>query len=103
MTTPPTLPDDLAPTLVSALERLLAEVALTTAPELEVRVAYAGPRCVVCHEGGKLGGHHGEGGRVEWIHRSCHRRLHRRHNPKPTGKARARLHDKRQRVITLPA
>jgi len=35
-------------------------------------------RCVVCHQGGKLGGHHCAEDTVEWIHKSCHRRLHQR-------------------------
>jgi len=41
--------------LVGRLERLLQEVTITRAPDLVVEVAYAGPRCVVCHAGGKLG------------------------------------------------
>jgi len=60
------------------VQRLLAEVTLTAAPPLVIDLTYAGPRCVVCHEGGKLGGHHGDSGLIEWIHRGCHRRLHRR-------------------------
>ena len=72
------LPLDLAPSLVDRLRALLAEVQLTHAPDLVIDLAYRGPRCVVCHLGGKLGGHHGDDGRIEWIHRKCHRRLHRR-------------------------
>ena len=72
------LPVDLAPALLGRLQRLLAEVSLTSAPALVIDLTYTGPRCVVCHEGGKLGGHHSQDGQVEWIHRACHRRLHRR-------------------------
>lgn len=72
------LPERLAPSLVAAVEGLLAEVALTEHPDLVVDLTYRGPHCVVCHEGGKLGGHHGADGRIEWIHKSCHRRLHQR-------------------------
>ena len=72
------LPLDLAPSLVDRLRALLAEVQLTHAPELVIDLTYRGPRCVVCHLGGKFGGHHGDDGRIEWVHRKCHRRLHRR-------------------------
>ena len=71
------LPVELAPSLVAQVEALLAEVALAAAPPLVIDLVYRGPRCVVCHDGGKLGGHHGPGGEVQWIHRKCHRRLHR--------------------------
>lgn len=74
----PVLPDDLAPALVERVERLLAEVATTSAPPISVDQSYRGPRCIVCHQGGKLGGHHDEAGQIQWIHRTCHRRLHRR-------------------------
>ena len=72
------LPLDLAPSLVQRRRQLLAEVPTTTAPALVIDLTYRGPRCVVCHLGGKLGGHHGDDGRVEWIHGKWHRRLHRR-------------------------
>ena len=74
----PVLPLDLAPALATRVLQLLAEVETTSAPPLVVDVADGGPRCVVCHAGGKLGGHHASDGRVEWIHKKCHRRLHRR-------------------------
>ena len=76
------LPLDLAPSLVQRLRQLLAEVRITTAPALVIDLTYRGPRCVVCHDGGKLGGHHGADGHVEWIHKKCHRRLHRRGRPR---------------------
>lgn len=72
------LPPDLAPSLTARVQQLLAEVAMTTAPDLVVDLVYAGPRCIVCHEGGKLGGHHDHDGQVEWIHKACHRKLHHR-------------------------
>lgn len=72
------LPLDLAPSLARRLQLLLAEVPTTSAPELVVDLTYRGPRCIVCHQGGKLGGHHADAGGNEWIHRKCHRRLHRR-------------------------
>ena len=79
-TSPLHMPTDLAPSLVERLLRLLDEVTLTNAPDVDVDVD-AVPndrhRCVVCHRGGKLGGHHASDGRVQWIHRACHRRLHR--------------------------
>ena len=72
------LPLDLAPSLTERVVRLLAEVDLTAAPDLVVEVVdHPVHRCVVCHRGGKLGGHHSADGRVQWIHRKCHRRLHR--------------------------
>ena len=79
-----TLPRDLAPALRERVVALLAEVPLAAARTTErpppvIDLTYRGPRCVVCHEGGKLGGHHGADGRVEWIHKSCHRQLHARH------------------------
>lgn len=77
--TAPHLPEDLAPALADRVAELLAQVAVVTAPPLVIDLTYSGPRCVVCHEGGKLGGHHGADGRVEWIHRACHRHLHQRH------------------------
>jgi hypothetical protein len=75
-----TLPPDLAPSLVEQVVELLDAVTLTPAPPLVIDLTYRGPRCVVCHQGGKLGGHHGRDGRIEWIHRKCHRRLHRSEN-----------------------
>jgi hypothetical protein len=72
------LPRDLAPALADRLRQLLAEVTLTSAPPLAIDLTYSGRRCVVCHEGGKLGGHHGDDGQVEWIHKTCHRQLHHR-------------------------
>ena len=70
------LPPDLAPSLAARVLRLLDEVPATTAPEVVVE-RHVVHRCVVCHQGGKLGGHHAADGRIQWIHRSCHRRLHR--------------------------
>ncbi len=74
----PVLPVDLAPSLAEALLRLLTEVPVVAAPALVIDLTDRAPPCVVCHQGGKLGGHHGADERIEWIHRSCHRRLHRR-------------------------
>ena len=71
------LPADLAPSLVERLLRLLSEVRLTHAPDIEFAVPNDRHRCVVCHRGGKLGGHHEADGRIPWIHRACHRLLHR--------------------------
>ena len=71
------LPADLAPSLAERLLRLLDEVTLTSAPDVEFAVPNDRHRCVVCHRGGKLGGHHAADGRIQWIHRTCHRRLHR--------------------------
>jgi hypothetical protein len=70
------LPPDLAPRLAERALQLVAEVGTTSAPDLVLEV-HPGHRCVVCHQSGKLGGHHGPDGRIQWIHRSCHRRLHR--------------------------
>lgn len=71
------LPLELAPSLAERLTRLLDEVTLTHAPAIEFAVPDDRHRCVVCHRGGKLGGHHAADGRIQWIHRTCHRRLHR--------------------------
>jgi hypothetical protein len=78
------LPPDLAPALTLRVLRLLDEVTPTSAPQLVVE-RHVVARCVVCHDGGKLGGHHAADGRIQWIHRSCHRRLHRsgRHDVGP--------------------
>lgn len=70
------LPLDLAPSLAERLLRLLAEVRITEAPELVPEPDARVHRCVVCHRSGKLGGHHGPDGAIQWIHRKCHRRLH---------------------------
>ena len=75
------LPADLAPSLAERVRLLLAEVPTVVAPELVFEVHTRSHRCVMCHQGGKLGGHHGPDGRVQWIHRSCHRRLHRSGRP----------------------
>ena len=74
----PVLPDGLAPAQVERVERLLSEVATTSAPPITIDLSYLGPRCIVCFGGGKLGGHHDDAGQLQWIHRTCHRRLHRR-------------------------
>jgi hypothetical protein len=78
------LPEQLAPALAARVHQLLAEVPLTVAPRrpFPKRTELRGPRCVVCHAGGRLGGHHADGGSIEWIHRSCHRHLHNRHKGK---------------------
>lgn len=78
------LPLELAPSLAARVRRLLREVSTTAAPELVVEVPYQ-HRCVVCHRGGKVGGHHGSDGSIQWIHAKCHRRLHRsgRHQVAP--------------------
>lgn len=80
MTVTITLPEQLAPSLVARVQQLLAEVTPTVAPRrpFPKRTEYHGPRCVVCHQGGRLGGHHAADGSIEWIHRSCHRQLHNR-------------------------
>lgn len=71
------LPPELAPSLTGRVVDLLAEVTVTVAPEVAAEVHPCPPRCVVCCRGGKLGGHHHPDGTVQWIHRGCHRRLHR--------------------------
>ena len=71
------LPAELAPSLADRLLRLLSEVTLTHAPDVEFAVHDDRHRCVVCHRSGKLGGHHAADGRIQWVHPKCHRRLHR--------------------------
>ena len=77
------LPADLAPALRERVLALLDEVRPAVVPRYDGRRArqQRENRCVVCHRGGVLGGHHGADGTVEWIHRSCHRKLHRRDAP----------------------
>ena len=75
------LPAELAPSLVQRITILLDQVALTRSPAVTPEPPRRPPRCVVCHRTGKLGGHHGASGSIEWIHRSCHRRLHQRGRP----------------------
>ena len=83
--TAPRLPIELAPSLRRQVFALLAEVPLAerstaTAPgAARRRHRYRENRCVVCHAAGVLGGHHDVAGEVQWVHRRCHRRLHRRH------------------------
>ena len=86
------LPADLAPSIVERLLRLLSEFTLTHAPDAEFAVPNDRHRCVVCHCDGKLGGHHAADGRIQWIHRACHRRLHRsgRHDAVVPGQSRSR-------------
>jgi hypothetical protein len=71
------LPLELAPSLADRVVNLLAEVHVTVAPALLVEIQADPHRCVVCHQSGKLGGHHDQDGTVRWIHRKCHRHLHR--------------------------
>jgi hypothetical protein len=76
-----TLPTELAPALRERITALLAEVRLVDDVPLLERALRFEPsfnKCVVCHRSGILGGHHDDRGRVVWVHRSCHRRLHRR-------------------------
>ncbi len=75
------LPEQLAPALAARVRALLAEVRIAAVPEpfLPRRVDHRGPRCVVCPQGGPLGGHHERDGSVSWVHKSCHRKLHARH------------------------
>ena len=77
MTSTVHLPADLAPSLAERLLRLLAEVTLTHAPDVEFAVHDDRHRCIVCHRSGKLGGHHAADGRIQWVHAKCHRKLHR--------------------------
>src|SRR3954449_5902174 len=77
-TTDISLPPQLAPALRGRVLDLLAEVELVISiPEPPRRRPPHPHRCVVCFRGRPLGGHHDEVGEVEWVHRSCHRRLHR--------------------------
>jgi hypothetical protein len=76
-TTAVQLPADLAPSLAERLLRLLSEVTLTRAPDVQFAVPSDSHRCVVCHRSGKLGGHHAADGGIQWVHAKCHRRLHR--------------------------
>ena len=71
------LPADLASTLAERLLRLLSEATLTYAPDVAPVSRGGSHRCVFCHRSGKRGGHHAADGRIQWIHRRCHRRLHR--------------------------
>ena len=77
------LPVPLAPSLTAQVLQLLAEVGTCEAPALVREIDEAPFRCVVCRKGGKLGGHHDPDGRVQWVHRRCHRRLHRSGRPAP--------------------
>lgn len=75
------LPAELAPALRARAVELLSQVAtVAEVPALDpaLRRPPTPNRCVVCHRAGVLGGHHDARGRVVWVHRSCHRRLHRR-------------------------
>lgn len=75
------LPAELAPTMRQQVVDLLAQVHLVCdVPALDpaLRREPAFNRCSVCHRSGTLGTHHDDHGHVVWVHRSCHRRLHRR-------------------------
>jgi hypothetical protein len=72
------LPVDLAPSLRQAAEQLVDECGLATHPSPSGPARIRTHRCTVCQRrGGKMGGHHRPDGSVAWIHKSCHRRLHR--------------------------
>ena len=79
----PVLPIELAPSLRRKVLALLAEVSLADRSRRTPRAdgrrrRHRDNRCVVCHSSGVLGGHHDGSGEIQWVHRSCHRRLHRR-------------------------
>lgn len=78
------LPSELAPQLRARVLALLDEVKTVERPPLALTnrsTRFEENRCEVCHQGGVLSGHHGPNGEIQWIHRSCHRRLHRRGLP----------------------
>jgi hypothetical protein len=86
MTETVVLPEQIAPRLAARVLALLDEVTLAVVPDRpdprsvdHHSADYRGPRCIVCHQGGPLGGHHEPDGSVAWVHHSCHRRLHARH------------------------
>ena len=71
------LPDELAPTLRAAAERLLSEVEvhdgnkpLTPRPKKN--------RCWRCGGVGPLALHHLDNGKVVMVHKKCHRKLHKK-------------------------
>jgi len=75
------LPPELAPSLRDRALALVADVGLSAHPEHRRRAdVRAGHRCIVCHRGGPLGGHHAADGSVEFVHKGCHRRFHRQRN-----------------------
>ena len=59
------MPTGPAPSLVERLLRLLDEVTLTSAPDVEFAIPNDRHRCVVRHRGGKLGGQHAADGRIQ--------------------------------------
>ncbi|MDP9182759.1 MAG: hypothetical protein M3P04_08310 [Actinomycetota bacterium] len=72
------LPGELAPSLVERALALLADLSPAVPPSLTPDRIHHRAVCIVCHQTGKLGGHHAEDGRVEWVHKACHRKLHQR-------------------------
>jgi hypothetical protein len=92
------LPEDLAPSLVERARALLADLSPAVHPSFRTDATYRGPVCVLCHQGGKLGGHHGPDG-VEWVHKGCHRKLHRRFELTRTERGRIRRAERRATAI----
>lgn len=70
------LPDELAPALREAAERLIAEVGEASTPTRTPRERNRN-RCWRCHKAGPLVLHHVTPDEVVYVHASCHRRIHR--------------------------
>jgi hypothetical protein len=89
------LPEDLAPSLRARVDALLAEVELTAAPPVTKPRGKLGKRCWLCHNQGPLVMHHVSSTRTVFIHKSCHRKLHRIQDNLTTRKTRADLQEDR--------
>jgi hypothetical protein len=69
------LPDELAPRLREAAERLLAEVGLADGDRPDQGKPERG-KCWKCGRHGPLSLHHLRDGTVVQVHKRCHRKLH---------------------------
>lgn len=71
------LPDEFAPSLREAAERLVAEVGEAHPPGRPTPRQGGRNRCWRCHKPGPLVLHHVTPDEVVYVHASCHRRIHR--------------------------
>lgn len=71
------LPDELAPRLREAAERLLAEVGEADDERERLGREKPGRKCWKCGgRGGPMSLHHLDNGKVVFVHRRCHRKIH---------------------------
>lgn len=70
------LPDELAPKLREAAERLIAEVGRRPYVPTEDEPRLPRRKCWACGKPGPMSLHHLANGKVVHVHKRCHRKLH---------------------------